>query len=41
VSGILATPLLLLQGVAYYLFLAVALVWFEVTAVRLWRLSGA
>jgi hypothetical protein len=41
VSGILATPLLFLPGVAYYLFLAVALVWFEVTAVRLWRLSGA
>jgi hypothetical protein len=40
ITGVLATLLLFLPGVAYYLFLAVALAWFEVTAVRLWRLSG-
>jgi hypothetical protein len=40
ITGLLATLLLFLPGVAYYLFLAVVLVWFEVTAVRLWRLSG-
>jgi hypothetical protein len=39
-TGVLATLLLLLPGVAYYLFIAVVFVWFEVTAVRLWRLSG-
>ena len=39
-TGIIATFLLLLPGVAYYLFIVVALAWFEVTAVRLWRLSN-
>jgi hypothetical protein len=39
-TGILTTLLLLLPGVAYYFFLAVMLVWFEATALRLWRLSG-
>jgi len=37
VSGILATPLLFLPDVAYYLFLAVALVWISTTGVKLWR----
>jgi hypothetical protein len=40
ITGILATLLLPLPGVAYYLFLAVVLAWFEITAFRLWRLSG-
>jgi hypothetical protein len=39
VTGSLATLLLFLPGVAYYLFFAVVLAWFEVMAVRLWRLS--
>jgi uncharacterized protein DUF998 len=39
-TGVLATLLLFLPSVAYYLFIAVVLVWFELTAVRLWRLSG-
>ena len=37
VTGVLATLLLFLSGVAYYLFLAVVLVWFEITAVWLLR----
>ncbi len=37
VSGLLAAPLLFLPGAAYYLFLLVVLVWFEVTALRLRR----
>ena len=37
-TGILAVLLLLLPGVAYYLFLVTLLAWIEVTAVRLWRL---
>ena len=37
-TGILAVLLLLLPGVAYYLFLVVLLAWIEVTAIRLWRL---
>jgi hypothetical protein len=37
VTGILAVLLLLLPGVAYYLFLLTLLVWIEVTAIRLWR----
>ncbi len=41
ITGVLATALFLLPGLAYYLFLAVALVWFEITAVRLWRLCGS
>jgi len=40
VTGVLATLLLLLPGVAYYLFIAAVLAWFEVTAARLWRLSS-
>ena len=39
-TGIIATFLLLLPGVAYYLFIFVMLAWFEVTAVRLWRRSS-
>ena len=39
-TGMIATPLLLLPGVAYYLFIVVVLVWFEATALRLWHLSG-
>jgi uncharacterized membrane protein YidH (DUF202 family) len=41
VTGLLAAVLLLLPSVAYYLFLLVVLVWFEVTALRLWRIYGA
>lgn len=41
VTGLLAVLFLLLPGVAYYLFLAVVLVWFEVTALRLWRLHAS
>jgi hypothetical protein len=41
VAGILAAILLLLPGVAYYLFVAVVLLWIELTAIRLWRLSGS
>jgi hypothetical protein len=37
VTGILATILLFLPGVAYYLFVAVVLLWIELTAVRLLR----
>ncbi|MDP8948131.1 MAG: hypothetical protein M3N09_08550, partial [Actinomycetota bacterium] len=40
ITGVLATMLLFLPGVAYYLFLAIVLVWLEVTAFRLWRPSG-
>jgi hypothetical protein len=40
ITGVLATLLLFLPGVAYYLFLATVLVWLEVTAFRLWRPSG-
>jgi len=39
-TGIIATFLLLLPGVAYYLFIAAMLAWFEATAVRLWRRSS-
>jgi hypothetical protein len=35
-TGISAVLLLLLPGVAYYLFLVTLLVWIEVTAIRLW-----
>jgi hypothetical protein len=38
-TGSLAVLFLMLPGVAYYLFLVVLLVWIEVTAIRLWRLS--
>jgi Protein of unknown function (DUF998) len=40
VTGILATLLIVLPGPAYYLFIAAVFAWFEVTAVRLWRLSS-
>jgi hypothetical protein len=40
VTGVSATLLLFLPGVAYYLFLLVVLAWFEVTALRLWRIYG-
>ncbi len=39
-TGVCAALLLFLPGVAYYLFLLVVLFWFEVTAVRLWRVCG-
>ena len=38
-TGVIATLLIFLPGVAYYLFIAVVLVWMEVTAIQLWRLS--
>jgi uncharacterized membrane protein YidH (DUF202 family) len=38
-TEILAVLLLLLPGVAYYLFIVTLLAWIEVTAIRLWRLS--
>jgi len=38
-TGISAVLLLLLPGVAYYLFLIMLLAWIEVTAIRLWRSS--
>ena len=38
-TGILAVLLLLLPGVAYYLFVGMLLAWIEVTAIRLWRTS--
>ncbi len=41
VIGLLAALLLPLPGVAYYLFLVVVLTWFEVTALRLWRLPAS
>lgn len=34
---ILAVFLLMLPGVAYYLFIVVLLGWIEVTAIRMWR----
>ncbi|MDQ3864272.1 MAG: DUF998 domain-containing protein [Actinomycetota bacterium] len=37
-TGVLAMLLLLLPGVAYYLFVATLLAWIEVSALRLWRL---
>src|SRR5215207_2384970 len=40
VIGILAAILLFLPGVAYYLFVAVVLLWIELTAIRLWLLFG-
>jgi hypothetical protein len=41
VTGSLATLLLFLPDVAYYVFIANALAWFEVMAIRLWRLSAS
>jgi Protein of unknown function (DUF998) len=38
-TGVIATLLLSLPGVAYYLFIAVILAWMEVTAIQLWRFS--
>jgi uncharacterized membrane protein YidH (DUF202 family) len=38
-TGILAMLLLLLPGVAYYLFIVLLLAWIEVTAIRLWHSS--
>jgi hypothetical protein len=38
-TGMLAMLLLLLPGVAYYLFIVTLLAWIEVTAIRLWHLS--
>src|SRR5215210_6263483 len=38
-TGIIAVLLLLLPGVAYYLFIVALLAWIEVSAIRLWRLS--
>ena len=38
-TGMLAVLLLLLPGVAYYLFIVMLLAWIEVTAIRLWRSS--
>jgi Protein of unknown function (DUF998) len=39
-TGVISTLLLLLPGVAYYLFIGVVLFWFEATALRLWRLAA-
>jgi hypothetical protein len=39
-TGVVALLLLLLPGVAYYLFIAVVLLWFEASALRLWRLAA-
>jgi uncharacterized membrane protein YidH (DUF202 family) len=36
-TGTLAVLLLLLPGVAYYLFIVALLAWIEATAIRLWR----
>jgi hypothetical protein len=41
VTGSLATLLLFLPDVAYYVFIANALAWFEVMAIQLWRLSAS
>jgi hypothetical protein len=38
-TGIIAVLLLLLPGVAYYLFIVTLLAWIEVSAIRLWRLT--
>lgn len=40
ITGICTTLLLFVPGVAYYLFLALVLVWLEVTALRLRRISS-
>jgi uncharacterized membrane protein YidH (DUF202 family) len=36
-TALIASACLVLPGVAYYLFLAAVLAWFEVTAVKLWH----
>ena len=40
ITGLLATPLLLLPGPTYYLSFALILTWLEVLALRLWAVSG-
>ena len=40
ITGLLATPLLLLPGPTYYLSFALILTWLEVLALRLWVVSG-
>ena len=37
-TALVCTTCIALPGIAYYLFLAAALLWIEVTALRLWRL---
>jgi hypothetical protein len=39
-TGVIATLLLILPGVAYYLFLAVVLVWISATGGKLWKSIG-
>jgi uncharacterized membrane protein YidH (DUF202 family) len=39
-TAVLAMVLLFLPGLAYYFFLVVVLVWFEATAIKLWRDNG-
>ncbi len=39
-TGVIATLSLFLQGVAYYLFIAVVLIWISATGVKLWRSTG-
>lgn len=38
-TGLLVVPAFLLRGVGFYLFLLAVLLWFELTAIRLWRLA--
>jgi hypothetical protein len=40
ITGLLAAPLFLLPGPAYYLSLILILTWLEVLAIRLWAVSG-
>ena len=40
ITGLLATPLLLLPGPTYYVSFALVLAWLEVLALRLWAVSG-
>ncbi len=40
VTGLVAALMLSLPGVAYYLFLAVVLVWISATGARLWKITG-
>jgi len=39
-TGVIATALLLLPGVAYYLFLAAVLFWISTTGGKLWKSTG-
>ena len=39
-TGMIATLSLFLPGVAYYLFIAVVLVWISATGIKLWRSTG-